>query len=748
MPLASSGLRTRTFALSVVFYIAAFAILSWPWLSGAVTIPWDAKAQFQPELQFLASSLARGEQPFWTPNLFAGWPQIADPQSLIFSPLHFALAAFDPTPSFRAVDFVTFAYLFAGGLGLMLFFRDRGWHAVGAAVAALIFAFGGSASSRLQHTGEIISLSYVPIALWLLARTLDHTSWRIGLAAGVIIALLIIGRDQVALIGLYVLALFVLAWWLDGKGRLARIRSTVLPLAACAATVAVIAVVPVVLAALLAAASNRPTVGLEAAGRGSLHPALLLMLVVSDLFGAADPNVVFWGPPSPGWREKMTPTGLFLAQNVGEIYCGILAMILLFGTGLARGLLWTREIRFFPVMLALVLLYALGWYTPAFHLMYLLPGIDLFRRPADATFIIGLLLAINTGYLVHRLLAGTAPAPRWWVAVESALMAIPVAIAVEVAHEAGKLDVAVLPVATGIAFAAGGIALVEVMRRFAAARPAATAILLCGFTTFDLAWNNAPNESTGLPPSLYEALRPDSSDETVLLLKAKLAEASGADRRDRVELIGIAYHWPDVALAQGFDHLFGHNPLRLHDFALATGVGDTVATPQQRAFAPMFPSYRSTMANLCGVRFIASGVPVEQIDPSLHAGDLKFVARTKDAYVYENPRALPRVMVVPEYRIADFDDMMRNGWPNADPRRAVLLERPPGDAKAGDGTARILRYANTEIDVEVDAPGGGFLVVNDAWHPWWRAEVDGQPTDILKANVLFRAVQIAPGLHQ
>src|SRR6266849_1882150 len=259
MPLQSSGLRTRTFALSVVFYAAAFAMLSWPWLSGAVTIPWDAKAQFQPELQFLASSLARGEQPFWTPNLFAGWPQIADPQSLIFSPLHFALAAFDPTPSFRAADFVTFAYLFAGGLGLMLFFRDRGWHPVGAVTTALIFAFGGSASSRLQHTSEIISLSYVPIALWLLARTLDRASWRIGLAAAVIIALLIIGRDQVAMLGLYVLALYVIAWWLDGEGRLARIRSTILPLAACAATVALIAVVPVVLAELLAAASNRPT---------------------------------------------------------------------------------------------------------------------------------------------------------------------------------------------------------------------------------------------------------------------------------------------------------------------------------------------------------------------------------------------------------------------------------------------------------------------------------------------------------
>src|SRR5215467_9661629 len=230
MPLKSSHWRTGAFALSALFYTAAFAVLSWPWLSGAVTLPWDAKAQFQSELQFLASSLARGESPFWTPNVFAGWPQIADPQSLIFSPLHLALAALDPTPSFREADFVTFAYLFIGGIGLLLFFRDRGWHPGAAVIAALIFAFGGSAASRLQHTSEIISLSYVPTALWLLARTLDRASWRIGLAAGVVIALLIIGRDQVALIGLYVLALFVLAWWLSGKGRLARIRSAMLPL--------------------------------------------------------------------------------------------------------------------------------------------------------------------------------------------------------------------------------------------------------------------------------------------------------------------------------------------------------------------------------------------------------------------------------------------------------------------------------------------------------------------------------------
>jgi hypothetical protein len=805
----STGSRSG-FALAVALFAAGFALLASPWLSGTVTIPWDAKAQFQPELQFLATSLAHPESPFWTPNLFAGWPQIADPQSLIFSPLHLALAALDAAPSFHAADLVTFGYLFAGGLGMILFFRDRDWHAGGAVVAALILAFGASASSRLQHTSEIISLSYLPIALWLLARTLDRSSWRTGLAAGVVTGLILIGRDQVAMLGLYLLALYVIAWWLDGPAPLARIRRSLLPLALCGVTAAALAAVPLTFSALLAAGSNRPMITFAHAAGGSLHPVLLLMLVFADLFGAADPNVDFWGPPSLGWSAAMGPSGIALAQNMGQIYCGILAVLVL-AAGLLRGMLWAapREIRFFPLALALTLAYALGWYTPAFRLIYeTVPGVDLFRRPADATFIIGFLIAVIAGHLVHRLLSGTA-SWRWFPALECILVAVVTAIAVAVAGKVGRLDVAVLPIATGLVFAAGAIVLLAALRRIAPARPWLAAVLVAAFMTGDLWWNNAPNESTGLPPSRYEALRPQGGDETVALIKAKLAETAGPDRRDRVELIGIAYHWPNVALAQGFDHLFGHNPLRLADFARATGVGDTVAEARQRTFAPLFPSYRSTFADLCGVRFIVTGVPVEEIDTRLMPGDLRFIAKTRDAYVYENPRALPRVMVVHDYRIADFDKLIRHGWPDgADPRRIVLLEHAPaaaaaagapaipdgsripgaaampdepappaplaplasargperaGDrpaaghpasqreraegppaAAAADGTARILRYANTEIDVEVEAPAGGFLVLNDVWHPWWRAEVNGRPADILKANVLFRAVALAP----
>ena len=90
-----------------------------------------------------------------------------------------------------------------------------------------------------------------------------------------------------------------------------------------------------------------------------------------------------------------------------------------------------------------------------------------------------------------------------------------------------------------------------------------------------------------------------------------------------MELIGLGYHWPNLGLVHGFDHVFGQNPLRFRDFKQATGVGDTVAVPEQRRFSPLYPSYRSAFADLFGVRVIATGVPIEQIDTPHLAINLK-----------------------------------------------------------------------------------------------------------------------------
>src|SRR5882724_11747785 len=219
------------FVITIALFALAFVVPSWPWLSGAVTVPYDAKSSVLPPIEFMARAFATSASPFWSPSIFAGWPNIADPQSMLASPLHVLLAYVSASPSFRAIDGITFAYLFIGGLGIILFFRDRGWHSAGGLVAALAFAFGGAASARLQHTGQVISLAYLPVALWLLSRALDRASWRWGALAGVAAALIVLGRDQVALLEVYVLAGFVFAHWC-GAGWRARVRASIVPLIA------------------------------------------------------------------------------------------------------------------------------------------------------------------------------------------------------------------------------------------------------------------------------------------------------------------------------------------------------------------------------------------------------------------------------------------------------------------------------------------------------------------------------------
>jgi hypothetical protein len=82
----------------------------------------------------------------------------------------------------------------------------------------------------------------------------------------------------------------------------------------------------------------------------------------------------------------------------------------------------------------------------------------------------------------------------------------------------------------------------------------------------------------------------------------------------------------------------------------------------------------------------------------------------------------------------------------------VLLQKAPvgfsRTAAVGmGGSARLVHYANTEVDVEVAAPGGGILLLNDVWHPWWHVSIDGADAELLKADVIFRAVVVPRGQH-
>ena len=148
-------------------------------------------------------------------------------------------------------------------------------------------------------------------------------------------------------------------------------------------------------------------------------------------------------------------------------------------------------------------------------------------------------------------------------------------------------------------------------------------------------------------------------------------------------------------------------------------------------------------------------MPIEQVDKTLEADSFPLIARTKDAYVYENAGALPRVMFVTGWRTVDFETVLSEGFPpEFDPTKTVLIENqieegegPSTDAESNSSKVKLTSYTNTEISIEVTAERAGFVVLNDVWHPWWSATVNGLDAEIVKANVVFRAVQIPAGKH-
>ncbi|MFV0368246.1 MAG: hypothetical protein ACK5KM_07285, partial [Hyphomicrobiaceae bacterium] len=702
---------------------------------------------------FMAQSFARGESAAWAPFVFSGHAQIADPQSLLFSPPFVALAAVTSNPGSWAADVTLFLTVLAGMLAIAVWFRDQGWHWAGAVLSAIAFGFGSSMAWRIQHVGQVASLVLLAIVLLFLSRALQRSSWAYGLAAGTSAAFLVLGRDQVALLSVYFLLAYVIAHWLgltatahERFNKAQRFHRSLLPLFfGGVAGVALIAI-PVLMTLFAAESSNRPEIDVIGAGKGSLHPALFITAFAPDVFGSSGRMEDYWGPPSFAWPD----TGLFIAQNMGQLYMGAIPALLLLA-GIFSGVLWRREIRFFLLSWLAMIIYALGWYTPVFGWMHRwLPGVDFYRRPADATFLIGFLGAVLAGYVAHRLFSEPQWKLRWRETIFTAIIVAAAFLAAALlAFQFGRLSMAIAPWTIAVALVTCGAIVLVVARRLSHSQPLLAVLMVIGFTVGDLAWSNGPGGATALPPQHYSVLEPSLPDETIAFLKDKLNETRSGTRRDRVEMIGLGFHWPNAALTHRLESTLGYNPVRSALYVGAVGAGDTAGSPADRKFTPLFPSYRSPLANLLGLRFIAAGAPIETIDKSLPPGSFKLIGQTDKAWIYENPDALPRVLYAPQAKHADFDSLIKNGGMDFDFTQVVLIE-DEATQKTEDkrpGKVRIVSMTNTKIQIEADGPDGGYVVLNDIWHPWWRASVDDVPAPILRANVLFRAVRVPPGRH-
>ncbi len=126
-----------------------------------------------------------------------------------------------------------------------------------------------------------------------------------------------------------------------------------------------------------------------------------------------------------------------------------------------------------------------------------------------------------------------------------------------------------------------------------------------------------------------------------------------------------------------------------------------------------------------------------------------------DLNVYLNHDALPRAFAVHRATIvsdqlAAFDAVHALDF---DPAVQVVVENGPpldvvnGDGIEGQGKTQVTHYGLNRIELDVDMPHSGYVVLSEVYYPGWQAEVDGVTSLIYRANYTFRAVYLEPGVH-
>ena len=764
--LAAWPQRQALMAFALILAAWALAAAIWP-LTGTV-VPWDSKNQFYPTLRYLGSALAHGELPLWNPYHFGGHPSAADPQSLLFTPTMLLFGWLVPEPSMELFDVVVFAHFLPGALAFVPLFRRRGWHPAGAVVAALVFMLGGSATARLQHTGMIFSYGFFPLAFWLLEEALDRRSYRYGLLFAVSAAMMVIGRDQVAfLCALTLIALAAQRIWAAPQS-LAYLRSRLGLLAFMGLVGGTLLAVPIVLTMQFLATSTRPSFGFGVAAMGSLPPESLATILFGNVFGSLRWTYDYWGPD---WHSLSEGTWTDRATNY--LFIGTIPALLLLWHGIAGGRLFAREFRFFLGIGIAALLYALGRYTPGFEIVFdLMPGVNLYRRPADATFLVNIALAFAAGYLVHRYVMEGLP--RWNRAelgrlraalplLALGLLAAAIASALTFAIAGGHVSPALAEI--GVSLAAAILAMAVIARMSGVSRwREAMALVLVTLTGAELIGRHAASALNAEPAERYTVFTklPPEQLQGLQILKRELAERHAKGEYPRVEILGLKGAWQNASMVLGIEDIIGYNPLRLADYERAIGPGENAEDPNLRRFPTSFRGYKCQLASLLGLDYVVLDRPVEQLPrhfPRLTGAEI--VYGTGRMWIYRLNTSVPRAYVAHHVTPVDSEAVLgleelpefnRETEALIDDESMPLLKaayRPAGATRdTAKGEAQIVSYQRNSVTLEVESTGSGILVLHDIHYPGWEAWVDGERRPILRANLLFRGVEIGPGRHR
>jgi len=206
---------------------------------------------------------------------------------------------------------------------------------------------------------------------------------------------------------------------------------------------------------------------------------------------------------------------------------------------------------------------------------------------------------------------------------------------------------------------------------------------------------------------------------------------------------------PNTASYFGIESIEGYDPIissRYEELmaAIARGVPD-INPPFGFNRIVTLESLHVPLLPLLGARYVLSltDLPQQYLVKVFEEGETR---------VYEDSRAVPRAYIV-ERPIISFGkvETMNTLYRLKDFRREAVVE---GDVSIltvpmrGDESVSLIRYESNRLEIDTSLSVPRLLVVVNAYHPGWRASVDGKTTMIYRTNYAFQGIVVPAGTHK
>jgi hypothetical protein len=667
---------------------------------------WDVIDTHGPDLDYVSRELREGRFSLWNPWDKGGYPVYADPVVDRYYPFNGPFVAWGALAgtSWWLVQIKVLAHHVALAACMHLFLRSRGLPVR----AAITGGIGLVASAPLLiHKGSNIlwPLVWVPLVWLAIDAALARPTWRRGAGLGAAFLLCATAGSPP---GLFYALLLILPY---GLWRLATervpLRQLAIPALAASVVTGLVLLVTVTPTGELVALAARQRWG----GGG-------FALQLSLPFRAAARGVI---SPVAGLPEMYVGCAIALCaacavvvrprfdRGIACVLCGVAAFGVVLAAGATTGVLpWLVE-----------------------HV----PGFGLLRIPGRYKLVSAWALAAAAGYGVAAL--DEPGARRRAIACAGAMFVVVTVLALGWVR--ADLSLKDRPAWHSIALAAlaAGVVIAAVTTR----RRAACLALLAPLALWDAPW------------FIHPPARPPASDPRRLHERdaAILARLEGI--RDRFRIYDEYVLGERAGQRLGVRDFRGYPAIDPLCQARYVDVLDYV----KRDAAILADFNVRYLLKAPHFRFVETASMVRGVPPG-------FEARGDGIYEARHPAPLAvwygAISVVPKQ--ADVLPAMRAAaLPDGGRRHAVL--EPADAARLGDAAARLapasaasaasvearlVHYEPDEIELEVDAPREGLVVLNELVYPGWRVAIDGAEATPLRANYLLRAVHVPAGRHR